>query len=159
MDKWVKGQSGGDGKTWVFDPTNVPFEIAEKLVYTVAFEGDEPDYETMLAIVMDKLLEDLPPELEEAVRLIHLAGLSQHKAAAILGVTHKTAKARADKGISQIRNRLNDSVWLADMLQGLAPTTSQKPLVSPDRITGVIKTLGTNQRRQHEQRNQSGDTQ
>jgi predicted DNA-binding protein (UPF0251 family) len=142
MSKWNAGQTGGDRKQWSFDPTNVPEPIAQKLTYIEQFEGDEPDYETMLAIVMDRMLADLPEEFEEAVRLLYLAGMSQHKAAEIIGVTHKTVKARAQKGLDILRKRLTDSVWLADMLQGLAPTDSQKPLVSPDRIASVIESLG-----------------
>jgi len=92
----------------------------------------------VLAIVMDQLLDDLPPDQEEAVRLIHLAGLSQHKAAAIIGVTHKTAAARARRGVAAMRKRLEDSVWLADLLKGQIPEEFTNQELGADGLGSIL---------------------
>jgi hypothetical protein len=106
---------------WLFDANDAPEPILAKLISYDYHTGDEVPYETMLAIVMDRLLEDLPYEQEEAVRLLYLAGLSQHKAGDLIGVTHKTVKARAVKGLENLRVALQHSAWLADLLRGQIP--------------------------------------
>lgn len=132
------GRTGGPDRHWLFDPTDIPEPIAEKLTHLVEFEGDEPPFEHLLAIVMDQILSDLPPHLEEAVRLLHLAGLSQHKAAAIIGCSHKTVKARADKGTAFLRQRIADSVWLSDLLRGQIPDESEPGSVTAERMQVVL---------------------
>lgn len=131
-------RTGGARHNWSFDPTNTPHPIAEKLVTYDNHDSEEPPFERMLAIVMDRLLADLPPDQEEAVRLIHLAGLSQHKAAAIIGVTHKTAAARSRRGVAALRKRLEDSVWLADLLRGQIPDDFEPDSLEASKFTAII---------------------
>lgn len=128
-------------KQWTFDPTDVPQPIAEKLVYHQNFFGDEPSQDTVLSIVLDTLLEELPKEQEDAVRLLYIMGLSQHKAAKIIGCSHKTVKARADKGIDTLRGRLTDASWIADLLGGIIPTENTVTNIDGGAISGVLKSL------------------
>lgn len=126
---------------WSFDPINIPEPIAQKLVYNQEFFGDEPTYETMLAMVMNTLLEELPEQQEEAVRLLYITGLSQHKAAAIIGCSHKTVAARARKGLDAIRQRLTDSVWIAELLGDRIPSDRTVPNVDGGDVANVLKSL------------------
>lgn len=131
-------RTGGVRNTWSFDSNNPPHPIAQRLVSHDDIDGDGPEFERMLAIVMDRLLADLPPHLEEAVRLTHLAGLSQRKAAAIVGVDHKTVAARARKGIAELRSRIEDSVWLADLLKGQIPDEFDQQQLTASALGGVL---------------------
>lgn len=133
--------TGGSRHNWSFDPNAAPPPIAAKLVTFDDHDMEEPEFERMLAIVMDRLLADLPPDQEEAVRLIHLAGLSQHKAAAIIGVTHKTAAARARRGLAVLRQRLSDSVWLADLLRGQIPQDMEASNLEASGFTSILEGL------------------
>lgn len=115
-------QTGGSGRQWLFDPQHVDSigPILSKLVhYDKYFEEEEG--QTTLQIVLDKILEELPEELEECVRLIFLAGMSQRSAARTIGVDHKTVKARADKGVKILRKKLTDTVWLSALIGGMLP--------------------------------------
>lgn len=140
------GQTGGERRHWLFDPTSIEDIdlISRKLSASDVYFADTPDGENTLAIVLDRLLDELPAEQEEAVRLLYLSGLSQHKAAAIIGVTHKTVKARADKGVAAMRRRLADSVWIADLVRGMVPDGElpETALSGTDRIAGVLGALG-----------------
>jgi DNA-directed RNA polymerase specialized sigma24 family protein len=128
-------------KQWTFDPTDVPQPIADKLIYHENFFGDEPSQDTVLSIVLDTLLEELPKEQEDAVRLLYIMGLSQHKAAKIIGCSHKTVKSRADKGIATLRARLTDASWIADLLGGLIPTENTVHGVDGGAISSALKSL------------------
>jgi DNA-directed RNA polymerase specialized sigma24 family protein len=144
MSRHSLGRSGGDKKHWLFDPRTVEdSDLVPHFVHTDKYFEGTPDSDSTLAIVLDRLLDELPAELEEAVRLIYLSGLSQHKAGGMMGVTHKTAKARADRGIAKIRQRLTDSVWLADLLRGFVPEDEvpTTALATSERITTVLGAL------------------
>lgn len=141
-----KYQSGGDSHSWLFDPQDVETitPILSKLaVYDEYFVNESG--QTTLQIVLDTILDELPPELEEAVRLVYLAGLSYRSAAKIMLVDHKTVKARAGRGIERLRKRLNDTVWLASLLNGMLPTdVVEAPRVtSPDKVFNILNGLGT----------------
>lgn len=141
-------QTGGSKKNWSFDPATAESiaPIRDALVhYDIYF--DEPiDGNTTLAIVMDKILEDLPTELQAPVRLVHLEGKSFRAAAKILGVDHKTVKARVERGVSLLRARLVDSVWIAEMLRGYIPkdeiTAERRP--QGERVANILNTLKRN---------------
>ena len=128
-------------KSWSFDPLNVPEPIAQKLVYNENFFGDEPSVDTVLSIVLDTLLQELPKEQEDAVRLLYIMGLSQHKAAAIIGCSHKTVKARAVKGIDTLRARLTDASWIADLLGNTIPEGRTVGNIDGGQVTTVLSTL------------------
>lgn len=139
-------QSGGPDKNWIFDPQDVETiaPILEKLaVYDTYFE--DVNGETTLSIVLDKILEELPPELEEAVRLVYLAGISYRSAARTVGCDHKTIKARADRGVDRLRKRLTDTVWLSSLINGMVPNgVIESPKVtSPDKVFKVLTDLST----------------
>jgi DNA-directed RNA polymerase specialized sigma24 family protein len=143
----MSAQTGGSRRTWLFggNETDLPSPIRDQLVhYDTYFEEDEPET-TTLAIVMDHVLDQLPEELADCVRLIHLEGRSHRDAGRTLGIDHKTAKARADKGIEYMRSRLIDSVWIAEMLRGYIPADelqSDTLASSSSRVAEVLGTLG-----------------
>lgn len=140
-------QSGGAKKTWVFDPSQVE-EIAPIRDALVAPSAEdqylEENYGTnTLALVMDKILDDLPKDLADAVRLVHLRGQSLRSAAKMLGVDHKTIKARVEKGVNLMRKRLADSVWIAEMLKGYIPADEVKQgKVRGENVNVILKSLG-----------------
>lgn len=141
-----KYQSGGDSHSWLFDPQDVETitPILSKLaVYDEYFVNESG--QTTLQIVLDTILDELPPDLEEAVRLVYLAGLSYRSAAKIMLVDHKTVKARAERGIERLRKRLNDTVWLASLLNGMLPTdiVETPRVTSPDKVFNILNGLGT----------------
>jgi hypothetical protein len=135
-------QSGGKDKHWLFDPQSIETigPILEKLaVYDEYFA--EQDGVTTLGIVLDRILEELPDELEESVRLVYLAGISYRSAGRTIGVDHKTVKARAERGIKILRTRLTDTVWLATLVGDMLPTASSNPLSAPDKVFSVLSNL------------------
>lgn len=137
-------QTGGSKKTWSFDPADVENlgPIRDALVHEDVYFFEEQGM-TTLAIVMDKILDDLPLELADAVRLVHLKNMSLRGAARILKVDHKTVKARVEKGVVLMRQRLTDSVWIAEMLRGYIPRDEliSKP-IEKNNVSDIIKTLG-----------------
>jgi len=139
-------QTGGADRHWLFDPQDVETigPILSKLaVYDEYFVDEEG--QTTLAIVLDRILDELPEHLEEAVRLVYLAGISYRSAARTIGVDHKTIKARADKGVDLLRKRLTDTVWLASLINGMLPEGSvESPKVtSPDKVFKILNDLST----------------
>jgi len=135
-------QTGGNDRHWLFDPQSIETiePILEKLaVYDEYFT--EQDGTTTLGIVLDRILEELPDELEEAVRLVHLAGISYRSAGRTIGVDHKTVKARADRGVTILRKRLTDTVWLATLIGGMVPDAEHKPVSSPENVFSVLSGL------------------
>jgi hypothetical protein len=116
-------QTGGSKKHWSFDPSMVESitPIRDALIHEDVYFEEDPSGLSTLAIVLDKILEDLPEELQLPVRLVHLEGKSFRAAAKIIGVDHKTVKARIERGVDILRARLVDSVWIAEMLRGYIP--------------------------------------
>lgn len=141
-----KYQTGGPDKHWLFNPQDIETmtPILSKLaVYDEYFKDEMGD--TTLSIVLDKILEELPDELEEAVRLVYLAGISYRSAARTVGCDHKTIKARADRGIDRLRKRLTDTVWLASLINGMIPegTVDTPKVTSPEKVFTVLNNLST----------------
>jgi DNA-directed RNA polymerase specialized sigma24 family protein len=134
-------QTGGSKKTWLFDPTDIPSTINDQLVHYDHYFFEEQG-ESTLAIVLDRILDDLPQDLADPVRLVYLRGKSDRAAARILGIDHKTVKARRLRGVEQMRKRLTDSVWIAEMLRGYIPKDeiTQAPVKGND-ISDVLRTL------------------
>jgi DNA-directed RNA polymerase specialized sigma24 family protein len=140
-------QTGGSKKTWVFDPASAENMAPIRNALTVRSAEDEFFDEeqgmTTLAIVMDKILDDLPRDLADAVRLVHIKGCSLRSAAKTLGVDHKTVKARVAKGLAMMHVRLVDSVWVAEMLRGYIPADEiVNTRVRGENVTRILKTLG-----------------
>ncbi len=137
-------QTGGADRHWLFDPQSVEMisPILNKLVANDTYFENE-DGATTLGIVLDKILEELPPELEEAVRLVHLAGISYRSAARTVGVDHKTIKARAERGVVILRNRLTDTIWLSSLLSGAVPEDAMvtEKVQSEESVFGVLSGL------------------
>jgi len=136
----MKMQTGGVSKHWLFDPQEVDsiHVILDKLVvYDTYFKEEQG--QTTLQIVLDKILDELPEELEECVRLVYLAGLTLRSAGRTLGIDHKTVKARAEKGVKMLRKRLNDSIWLTTLLTGMIPIDSEEfKSNSPENVFKVL---------------------
>lgn len=138
-------QTGGDKKTWVFDPSDAEVDmipqIREQLVHYDEYFFEEHGDST-LAIVMDRVLDELPEHIADAVRLVHLRGKSLRAAAKIMGVDHKTVKARVDKGVLLMRKRLTDSLWIAEMLRGYLPADELKSEpIKKTNVADILKTL------------------
>jgi hypothetical protein len=136
-------QTGGSDKHWLFDPQSIETigPILEKLaVYDTYFTED--DGVTTLGIVLDRILEELPDELEEAVRLVYLAGISYRSAGRTIGVDHKTVKSRAERGVKILRARLTDTVWLATLVGDMLPSNISSNRVEPnDKVFSVLSSL------------------
>jgi len=139
------GQTGGAKKTWLFDPATAESigVIRDALVHNDQYFFED-DGMTTLAIVMDRILDDLPEDIGEAVRLVHLEGRSYRAAGRILDVDHKTVKSRVEKGIAAMRKRLVDSVWVAEMLKGYLPAdeVANIKLSGQNTVDKLIKTIG-----------------
>lgn len=139
-------QTGGSKKTWVFDPSQLE-EIAPIRAQLTVMSAEDQYFETeygtnTLALVMDKVLDDLPKDIADAVRLVHLKGMSLRSAAKILGADHKTIKLRVTKGVDMMRKRLVDSVWIAEMLTGYIPKDEYIPLMpAGNKVSEILKTL------------------
>lgn len=139
-------QTGGSKKTWVFDPSQLE-DIAPIRAQLTAMSAEDEYFETeygtnTLALVMDKVLDDLPKDFADAVRLVHLKGMSLRSAAKILGADHKTVKLRVTKGVDLMRKRLVDSVWIAEMLAGYIPKGEHTPLTpTGNKVSEILKTL------------------
>lgn len=136
-------RTGGPDRNWSFDPTTVESigPIMSKLVHYDEYFAEE-EGETTLAIVLDKMLEDLPEELRGPVSLVHLSGVSYRSAGRTLNLDHKTVKARAEKGIKILRSRLMDTVWVAALLDGMLPEQAELPkAASPENVAGILQSL------------------
>ena len=138
------GQTGGAKKTWLFDPAMVEHigVLRDALVHYDEYFFEQ-EGTTTLGMVMDKILEELPEEISEAVMLVHLEGRSLRAAGRIMGVDHKTVKSRVEKGIAAMRKRLTDSVWIAEMLRGYIPDDElkQSSVSATPNVAQVIKSL------------------
>ena len=137
-------QTGGADRHWLFNPQDI--ETMTPIINKLAvYDEYFADYsgETTISIVLDKILDELPPELEEAVRLVYLAGISYRSAARTVGCDHKTIKARAEKGIDRLRKRLTDTVWLASLLNGMVPdgAIENQKVISADKVFKVLTDL------------------
>jgi DNA-directed RNA polymerase specialized sigma24 family protein len=144
----TNGQTGGSKKAWSFDPATVDSigPIRDALVHHDTYFDEDINPQTTLAIVLDKILEDLPQDLQEPVRLVYLENRTYRSAARTLGIDHKTVKSRVTKGIAILKSRLVDSVWIAEMLRGYIPTEEIAKEVSMqgDKVTHILSTLKVN---------------
>jgi DNA-directed RNA polymerase specialized sigma24 family protein len=127
-------RTGGADRHWLFDSNDVESipTISNALVHYDTYFEEERDYETTLAIVLDKLLDNLPEELRSPVSLVYLSGVSYRSAGRTLGLDHKTVKLRADKGIKALRDRLKDTAWIATLLDGSLPDEYEEEKISSD---------------------------
>jgi len=149
MSQRVFTRTGGKDRHWIFDHTdveNIP-GISGRLVHYDEYFVEEDGYESTLAIIIDKLLDDLPEDLRAPVSLIYLSGISYRSAGRTLNIDHKTVKNRADKGIAILRSKLTDTAWIASLLENMIPE-EQEPdkLSSPEKVAGILGSLA--QRRQ-----------
>lgn len=140
----MAAQTGGSKKNWSFDPSTAESigPIRDALVHHDTYFADAPEGASTLSIVLDKILDDLPSELQEPVRLVHLEGKSFRAAAKILKIDHKTVKSRVERGVGLLRERLVDSVWIAEMLRGYIPVdeiVNIKP--QGERVTNILTSL------------------
>lgn len=140
-------QTGGAKKNWSFDPAmldSLP-QIRDALIHNDVYFEDDPEGASTLSIVLDKILEDLPPDVQEPVRLVHLEGKSFRAAAKILKIDHKTVKSRVERGVQMMRERLVDSVWIAEMLRGYIPKDEiVKIKPQGERVSNILSTLKRN---------------
>lgn len=138
-------QTGGSKKHWSFDPATADSvaPIRDALIHHDQYFAEDGDNYNTLAIVMEKIVQDLPDELRDPVQLVHLEGRSFRSAAKTLGIDHKTVKARVERGVSILKARLVDSVWIAEMLRGYIPmdevAAERKPQGS--KVVGILNTL------------------
>ncbi len=140
----MRGQTGGSKKNWSFDPATAESigPIRDALIHYDTYFEEDPEGASTLSIVLDKILDDLPPELQEPVRLVHLEGKSFRAAAKILKIDHKTVKSRVERGVVLLRERLVDSVWIAEMLRGYIPKDEIiKIKPQGERVTDILTSL------------------
>lgn len=140
-------QTGGSGKPWVFDSNNIEefSAIRDALVHTdqYFFEDQAP---TTLAIVMDRILDDLPPEQAAAVRLVYIGGQSLRASAEILGVNWSTVRRRANRGLATMKLRMTDALWVSEMLKGYIPVDELRSQpTETSTATQALQSLGENQ--------------
>lgn len=138
-------RTGGKDRHWLFDHSDVESipTINNHLVHYDEYFVEEDGYESTLAIIIDKLLEDLPEELRLPVSLVYLSGVSYRSAGRTLNLDHKTVKSRADRGIEILRVRLKDTAWVATLLNGMLPEESEHetPAIK-DNVAGILSSLG-----------------
>lgn len=139
-------RTGGDKRHWLFDPHQVENDgaIRDALLHYDKYFEDEPEEPSTLAIVLDRLLEDLEEDLAECVRLVYLEGRTYRDVGRTLNIDHKTAKGRAERGVAAMKRRLLDSSWISEMLRGYIPKDeiideSPRATVS---VADVLQTLG-----------------
>ena len=141
----MRMQTGGSKKNWSFDPAKVDniAAIRDALIHNDEYFAEVEDNHSTLAIVMEKIVQELPEELREPVHLVHLEGKTFRAAAKILGIDHKTVKARVDRGIAILKARLVDSVWIAEMLRGYIPQDeiAHERAAQGEKITNILSTL------------------
>jgi len=141
-------QTGGSKKNWSFDPATAESigPIRDALVHNDVYFEEDPEGASTLAIVLDRILEELPEDLRTPVQLVHLEGKSFRAAAKILGVDHKTVKSRVDRGVEILKKRLVDSVWIAEMLRGYIPKDEILEQRKPqgEKVANILNTLKRN---------------
>lgn len=129
---------------WLFDVNDfeVLNSIRNQLTHVDVYFEEEHETNT-LAIVMDKILDDLPEDYADCVRLVYLEGRTYRDCGRTLNIDHKTVKSRAEKGVELMRTRLVDSVWIAEMLRGYIPADELVDVEtkSPSRVADVMKDL------------------
>jgi DNA-directed RNA polymerase specialized sigma24 family protein len=141
-------QTGGDKRAWLFsndEVENIP-AIQNQLIHHDKYFEEEDETENTLAIILDKILADLPDDIADCVRLVYLEGHSYRLCSRMLGIDHKTVKARAERGIEHLRERLLDSIWMSEMLRGYIPEDEirTQPAATPAAISHILRTLGSN---------------
>lgn len=122
-------------KPWSFDSSEVEHipPIMKHLTHQDQYFEQDSGI-TTIQLVLDGLLEQLPEEMEEAIRLVHLSGLSYRSVARSLGIDHKTVKNRAEKGLEILREKLTNTVWLSTLISDSIPAG----VLSEDKIKPVI---------------------
>lgn len=144
MSERIFSRTGGKDRHWLFDHTDVESipGISNKLVHYDEYFVEDDGYESTLAIIIDKLLEDLPEDLRAPVSLVYLSGISYRSAGRTLNIDHKTVKSRADKGIEILRHKLTDTAWIVSLLEGLIPEESgSEKITSPEKVAGILSSL------------------
>jgi RNA polymerase sigma-70 factor (ECF subfamily) len=86
-------------------PTAV--ELSEGAVPAPAFS--DPDLSPTARLILETIGK-LPDEEREVFDLVHIQGLTEAEAAAVLGVAARTVKRRLDRGIQLLTERLGDLV-------------------------------------------------
>lgn len=110
-------QTGGDKRHWLYDPSSVHEipQIQKKLVvndhYSVV-----PSQDYIVTFILDHLMNMLPAEESEAVRMIHIGGMTLRASGRELKVDHKTVKARAERGLTSIKRKIAETPWLKEFL-------------------------------------------
>lgn len=141
-------QTGGHKRAWLFSNDEVEEipAIQNQLIHYDTYFEEESEVENTLAIVLDKILSDLPEDIADCVRLVYLEGHSYRLCAKMLGIDHKTVKARAERGIAHLRERLLDSIWMSEMLRGYIPEDEfrEQQTSTPAAISHILRTLGGN---------------
>lgn len=138
-------QTGGSKKSWLFDPSTIQDiePIRNALVHWDSYFDADQDKESTLSIVLDWILEDMPEDLSESVRLVYLEGKTFRAAGRVLGVDHKTVAARCKRGVSLMQDKLLDTAWVAEMLRGYIPSDEikQRTAKRTSQLSDVIERI------------------
>lgn len=116
-------QTGGERRHWLFDPSTVHEipQIQKQMVHYDEYDEVMPSQDRIITFVLDHLIDTLPEEEAEAVRLLHIERSTMRAAGRQLGIDHKTVGARAKRGLDTVRRKITSTPWLTDFLQGTLP--------------------------------------
>jgi DNA-directed RNA polymerase specialized sigma24 family protein len=139
-------QTGGARRHWLFDPSEahtIP-QIARKLIHHDEYFADEPKKDDALTYVLEYVLDQLPQEEADAVRILNIQGSTLRAAGRELGVDHKTVKARAARGVQLMRRHMVNHPWILDILEGRVPADElpRNKLEVRQRFTDLVKGSG-----------------
>ena len=115
-------QTGGARRHWLYDPSMV-HEIPQIQKELVTYDEYDsmPSQDRIITFVLDHLIDMLPPEEAEAIKMLHVERSTMRAAGRELNIDHKTVGARAKRGLNTVRRKITTTPWLADFLQGTLP--------------------------------------
>jgi DNA-directed RNA polymerase specialized sigma24 family protein len=139
-------QTGGAKRSWLFDATSAEqiAPIRDALVHHDVYFEDEETGDTTLSMVLDWILEEMPQDLAESIRLVYLEGKSYRAAGRTIGVDHKTVISRCNRGVKLLQSKLVDTAWVAEMLRGYIPADEVRAQAArrTAQLTDVVNRIG-----------------
>jgi predicted DNA-binding protein (UPF0251 family) len=141
-----EGQTGGSKRHWLFDPSEVHQipQIASKLVHYDTYFDGEPKKDDALTYILEYVLDKLPEEEAEAVRIMKIQGSTLRAAGRELGVDHKTVKARTARGVEKMKEHMKSHAWIVDIFEGRVPPSEmpQSKLEVKQKFRQLVKGSG-----------------
>lgn len=112
-------------------PAGLAAEVEEQM--PLAEQNDESgEPRAQLAGCLRPMVERLPEDYREAIRLVELEGLTQQTAAAKLGLSLSGMKSRVQRGRRQLKEMLHDCCLIQlDRRRGIAEFALRNPAANP----------------------------